>query len=596
MEVLVCLAQNAGAPVSKEKLLQAVWPHTFVTEDVLTRSISELRRVFEDDVREPQIIETIPKRGYRLLPQVTLIQPPTASSAPSSAPAVARPRYSTYAAITAGVLLLLGGITLYSARSRIWPGPSSGRRVILAVLPFEDLNGDHEQEYFSDGLTEEIINRLGRLEPDQLRVIARTSVLGYKAGTRSIADIGRELGADYILEGTVRRESGRVRISAQLISVANQSQVWAATFERDLTGILIVQSEIADGVAEQVKIKFAPQQRVRKASVRPVNAEAYDLYLRGRFHWNRRSNEDVKKCIEYFEEGIVKDPNYALAYAALSEAYDVAAYRDLIPTQDGYRKSEAAALHALQLDDTLGEAHIALAGLYSDFEHWGKAIAEFERGLELDPNSVTGRTWYAEILSDLGRHREAVRETQLALKIDPLSLRANRDAGEKLYYAHRYDEAIAQYKKTLELYPEDFITYHDLFDVYLAKGMYEEAANSLFRCLELGATPGREKDQELLALRTTYRDGGIKDLLRLRAQLLEQKWRMHRWEVICDYARIGENDEAFTRIDKLFNKRLTNGRSVSPRDVTDPCLDNLRSDPRYRELPRRVNVPNDLPL
>jgi TolB-like protein/DNA-binding winged helix-turn-helix (wHTH) protein/Flp pilus assembly protein TadD len=569
MAVLVCLAKAQNAAVPKQQLIEEVWKDTFVTDDVLIRCISELREAFGDDARNPAIIQTIPKQGYRLLK-------------PTLQPVDRRRRWLWTATLIAGAALVAASAIYVWSHRLSRPATNSAPRAMLAVLPFENLTSDPEQEYFTDGLTEELINELGRFHPHQLRVIARTSVMRYKGGSRNVAEIGRELGVDYVLEGSVRRESGRVRISTHLTPVRDQTSIWVGSYDRELGRILELQNEVARSVAQQIKLQLSPQEQARLVNARPVDPEAFDLYLRGRFHFNQRTDDDVKKSIEYFQKATEKDPSYALAYAALSQAYNVATYRALIPGHWGYQQAEAMAQRALQLDNTLGEAHAALAGLCSDSYRWQEAVAEFERALKLDPNSVTARGWYADTLTFLGRYDEAVRQMKLALEIDPFSLSVNRRAGEHLYIAHRYDEAIAQYRKTLDLYPYDSLAYFGLWHSYIEKGLYDDAVDAFIRASELEKDP----PEQVAAYRKAYRDRGIRGVWRLRAEMLTRKG-IRPTSIACSYARLGEKDQAFKYLEKAF------AIHAAPADFLEPCFDNLRSDPRSREIVRRMNLPEN---
>jgi TolB-like protein/DNA-binding winged helix-turn-helix (wHTH) protein/Flp pilus assembly protein TadD len=584
MQVLVYLAEHAGDVMAKERIIQTVWANTFVTDDVLTRAISELRKAFDDDPHEPRFIQTIPKGGYRLIAPVDWVDGRGALRAPAGGPSPPL-RRRWVLAVTGGMVIasvaVLIVFNLAGLRDRLLPRPAppSGK-VRLVVLPFDNLSGDPEQEYFSDGITEEMTAQLARLHPERLAVIGRASAMTYKRLKKTIDEIGKELRVQYVLEGSVRRQGNRVRITAQLIKVGEQTHVWAQSYERDLRDVLALQSEVAQAVAHEVRIKLTPQEQTRLASARPVRPEAYELHIKGRFYLSRRSDEDVKGSIDYFQNAIEKDPTYAPAYAALSQAYIVGAFRALIPGPESYQKAEAAARKALELDDTLGEAHAALGGIRAHLWDWQGALHEFERAIDVDPNSATAHIWYADTLAELGRHDDALRENKRALELDPVSYRANSQAGELLYYAHRYDESIARYREALELYPTHPNLYHGLWHSYREKGMFDDANAGLLKAIELEQT----SPEELAAYQKAYREGGAEGLWRHRLGALKQKGS-RAWAIACYYTLLGEKDQAINSLERVLELRSGSFLTV------DPCYDDLRSDPRFQDLLRRVNFP-----
>src|ERR1700730_8946376 len=323
---------------------------------------------------------------------------------------------------------------------------------MLAVLPFQNWSGDSQQEYFSDGLTEEMITQLGNLEPSRLGVIARTSMMQYKGTKKSARNIGQELGVDYILEGSVRLEGDRVRITAQLIQVKDQTHLWASDFDRNLRDILILQSEVARAIAREIKKRLRPDEQRRLASKPVLDPEAHELYLQGRYFWNKRSRDGFLRAIEYFQQAIARSPNYAQAYAGLADSYILLGPNDILPANQVYPKAKAAASKALEIDDSMAEPHASL-GFVKLLYDWdpGEAELEFRRAIELDWNYPTGHHWYAYDLAAMGRMDEALREIRRALELDPLSIIINADMGQLLFFAHRYDEALVQCQKTIDL-------------------------------------------------------------------------------------------------------------------------------------------------
>jgi tetratricopeptide (TPR) repeat protein len=368
-----------------------------------------------------------------------------------------------------------------------------------------------------------------------------------------------------------------------LIQARLERHLWAQSYERDLAGILALQSEMAQAVANQIKVALTPEERVRLAQARTVNAEAYEAYVKGRFLWNERTDENVRKSVEYLEKAAQKDPTYAMAHAALAQAYTLCAFRGLRPHAEAHLRARAAAQKAIELDNSLGEAHAALAGVQADAGVLEAAAREFRRAIELDPNSITARVWYAELLTEMARHDDALRELRRALEIDPVSYVANSRLGEVLYYARHYDESLTQYRQALELYPSHPNLYWGLWHSYFEKGMYDDAVAALLKAVEFEKTP----PAELAAYEKAYRDGGIRNVLRHRLQVLKRKGA-RPWAIACNYARLGEKDEAVQSLQEGFGLP-----AVRFTIRVDPCLDNVRVDPRFQDLLRRLNLPSN---
>ena len=321
----------------------------------------------------------------------------------------------------------------------------------VAVLPFENLSNDSDNTYFADGIQEEILTRLAKIA--DLKVISRSSTLDYPIKSRNLAQIAKQLGVANILEGSVRRAADRVRVNVQLINAQTNSHLWAETYDRKLTDVFLVETDIAKTIADSLKAKLTHAERQAIALRPTANPEAYELYLKGRFFWNKRTGADLRKAIDYFNQAIAEDPNYALAYAGLADCYDLLCeYSELSP-KESYPKAKAAAIKALELDDTLGEAHTSLAYSLINYDwDWRSAEREYQRAIQLNPNYATAHQWYAECLSMLGRHIEAIAEIKRAQQLDPLSLIINQGVGGKYLYARRYDEAMAQFQRTLDFF------------------------------------------------------------------------------------------------------------------------------------------------
>jgi TolB-like protein/Tfp pilus assembly protein PilF len=422
--------QNAGKLVEKQDLLKQVWRDAFVEEGSLTRTISILRKALEEGAHRREFITTIPTRGYRFAAQVEGLPSVHASSQPS--------------------------------------------RTMLAVLPFENLSGQKSQEYFSDGLTEEMITQLGRLNPDRLGVIARTSAMRYKNSTKTVRQIGQELNVTHIVEGSVRRASGRVRIAAQLIQVSDQTQLWAESYGRNTDDILALQNEVAQAIAHQIQIKLISR-ATESLSASSILPEAYEAYLKGRYLWNRRTLEALQKSVEHFEKAIQIDPAYAPSYAGMADSYLSLQDDGHLPTLEATAKAKQAASEALCRDDMLAEPHISLAHAYFHEFNWPAAEREFKRGLELNPNNAIGHFYFANYLLARGQFQDALAEARYATALDPVSLPVRSNTAMALYYSGQYDQAIEQCLQVLEIDPNFARSYEDLGRVYWEKGMWREA-------------------------------------------------------------------------------------------------------------------------
>jgi TolB-like protein/Tfp pilus assembly protein PilF/predicted Ser/Thr protein kinase len=452
----------------------------------------------------------------------------------------------------------------------------------IAVLPFENLSPDPNTAYFADGIQEEILTRLARIS--DLKVISRSSTLEYQKKPRNLAEIAKQLGVANILEGSVRKAADRVRVNVQLINAQTNSDIWAETYDRKLTDVFTVESEIAKMVANSLKAKLTRSERQAIALRPTANADAYELYLNGRFFWNKRTGPDLRKAIDYFNRAVAKDPNYALAYAALADCYVLLCeYSDLSP-KESYPKAKAAAIKALELDDTLGEAHTSLAYSLMNYDwDWRSAVKEYQRAIQLSPNYATAHQWYAECLAILGRHIESIAEIKRAQQLDPLSLIINQGVAGKYLYARRYDEAMAQFQRTLELYPRFPPTHQRLGWCYAKKGMYGEAIAEMQKAVELSGN----STQTIAALGYAYAAAGRRDAAQGIVAELERRSKqsyVDSYFLATIFAALGEKDEAFA----LLNKACAERSYWMPYLNIDFQLDNLRSDPRFNALVQRV--------
>ena len=496
--------------------------------------------------------------------------------------AAARPVLNWRSVLLVTVVVLTVAAVGFVAYEKSWfrARPPAGN-IILAVLPFENLSLDSGQEYFADGLTEETITQLGELSPDHLGVIARTSVMRYRKTQESVDQIGRELHVYYILEGSVRREADRVRVTAQLIRVNDQTHVWAARYDRNVSGVLSLQGEIAQAIARAVEIKLSPEQKMRLASVQPVNAEAHEAYLRGRYLWSTHTEEGLNRSIEYFQQAIAIDPNYAQAYAGLAASYGVLGV-SYLPAREMFPKARAADTKALEIDPKLAYGYVGL-GAYKLFYEWDWPGAEtaLKRAIELDPNNAEAHELYASYLEAIGQLPEAVKEMRKAHELDPLSLSANVDLGNAYYYAREFDQAIEQYRRTLEISPESGV-YQHLGLAYVQKHRYGEA----IAALEKGITVSGGSTAAIARLGYALGMAGKrKEALQQLDQLnhLGKKRYAFPEDVALVYISLGDKDHAFEQLQKAVDDH-----SWVIFLKADPAYETLRNDLRFDQLMRRI--------
>src|SRR3989442_41984 len=489
--ILSILLENPGEVITREEMRQRLWSSdTFVDfEHSLNSAIKKLRAALGDTHENSRYIETVPRMGYRFIAPVEGIPTDGRSASETSVivGAAARAeeshhrRWPLLLGIPAVLITVIAGYFAWS-RVRVRPQPPGGR-LMLAVLPFENLTGDSGQDYFSDGLTEEMIAQLGHLDPEHLGVIARTSVMHYKHGQEQLGQIGRELAVQYVLEGSVRRDSGKVRITAQLNQMKEQTPVWSRQYDRELGGLLALQGEIAQEIADEIQpILGSDHKRItadRKSTASPSSYEAYDLYLKGRYFWNKRTKDGFQQAAEYFQQAVAKDPNYARAYAGLADTFGLMSTWLLVPQNEFMPKARDAALKALRIDASIAEAHASLALVAEHYDYdWQTAEKEFKQAIQLDPGYGTAHQWYAECLSFQGRFDEALAESERARQLDPLSVIIARDHGTILYFSRQYDRAIEQFRAVRQMDP-DFPRSGGFIEAYVQREQFADALAEL---------------------------------------------------------------------------------------------------------------------
>lgn len=549
MELLCLLAERHGQLVTREQIIQRIWGNDVFldTDNSINTAIRKIRQALSDNPEKPQFIQTVSGKGYRFAAPIT---------------------YSPAGALRANTILR-----------------GDSQRVMLAVLPFENLSQDVAQEYFSDGLTEETITHLGQLSPDRLGVIARTSSMAYKRTTKAVSEIGHELDVDYVLEGTVRRENDTVRITAQLIRVTDQIHLWAHSYERKLVTVLGVQNELGSAIAEQVELRLAPQQREQFAVVREEDPAAHDAYLRGRHHWAKRTYEEIGKAIEYFGKAVERNPKYARAYAGLADCYIILPITSDMRSEECFPKASAAVARALELDPVLAEAH-ASRGTIRFWFNWDWAGAEeaYQKALELNGNYAVALLYRAHCFSNTGKHHEALVEIQKALRLDPLSPIMNTLYAEFLYHARCYDEALTQFHSALELNPDFWVARVNLAKVYEQTGQYDQAISELEKARVLS---GQNTETISLLGYVLAVSGEKEQARRCLSELLGM--RKHKYVPPYNIAllHLGLHDKsaACESLAQAYQER-----DVHMTFLLDPKWDQLRGDPRFHKLSRQIGL------
>ncbi len=517
------------------------------------------------------------------------------SAAPTAmtAPAPVRRAHSPVrrAVLVSGITLfvivaLVAALNVRGWRNRLLNLASTPRIESLAVLPLANFSRDPDQDYFADGMTEALITNLSRVS--SLRVISRTSVMQYKGAKKPLPEIAKELQVDAVVEGSVERSGNRVRISAQLIHAATDAHLWADSYDRELRDVLALQSEVAQAIASEVRAKVTAEERVRLASTHPVNPEAYEAYLRGRFYQNKRTESALRKSVEYFQQAIQKDPSYALAHAGLADSYTLLGQLlyAVLPPSETMPKSKAAALWALQIDNTLGEARTSLAYIELIYDwDWVKSQEDFKRAIEFNPNYAQAHHWYALYLAVMGRQLESIAEMKRAQKLDPLSSIVNTSVGWMLYYSRRYDEAIGQFRKVLELDPDFFVTHWELGLAYEQKGMYEEARSEFERARTLSP----DNTVILASLGYVYAVSGRRTEA---LEILNELTKLSKQRFVSPYVigelhvGLGANDQALKWFEEAYHQRDNWLIFLK----VDPRLDAIRSSARFQALLSRLGL------
>ena len=550
LQVLATLLKRAGDLVTREELRAEIWTaDTFVDFDhSLHNAIARIREALGDSADAPRFIETLPRRGYRFIERVN------------------------------GVHAMSTGAT------RETPGHDPQAIQSLAVLPLDDHSGEPGHEYFADGMTEALITSIAKIKA--LRVISRTSAMQFKGARKSLPQIAQELNVDAVIEGSVLRSGDRIRIAAQLIHARTDQHLWAESYERDFRDILSVQSEIARQVANEVRIILSPEESASLGSARRVNPEAHELYLQARYYWNKRTEQSVRKALSFFQRAIDHDPTYAQGYAGLADTYNILGYYNALAPAEAYPKGKAAALKALELDESLAEPHAALGVVRRDFEwDWAGAHAEFRRAIELNPGYVEAYHWRSTLMSMRGQHEEALVEKKKTLAMDPLSVVIRTDLARMFYFHREYERSIEQYRAALDMDPNFSSAYLWLAQPYQQTGKFEEA----IAALQAGCGLSGDSAYAMARLGLGYALAGKGEearaiLSRLKESSSQKYVSPHDIAII--HAGLDETDDAITWLEKALEERSVGLGYLN----VEPQWDALRSDQRFQELLMRVGL------
>ena len=589
-QLLAMLLDKPGELVTRDELHGKLWPQTIVDFDHgLNKAISKIREALGDSAENPRFIETVARRGYRFLADVAVVdgeQAGTVAGHPvASADAGTAPGWSSRAlgrGLFAALVLVLAGslaLTLYPWR-RSLPTIRS-----LAVLPLKNLSGDPSQDYFADGMTDELITHLGQI--NTLRVISRTSAMTYKGGHKSLAEIARELNVEAVVEGSVLRSGERVRIIAQLIQVPADTHIWAESYEGDIRDTLALQNRVARSIAEQIRGTLKPQEQAALGKSKKISPESYEAYLKGRFFWNKRTGDGLKRAIDYFNRAIETDPAYAEAYSGLADAYALSGdweYGVLAP-QVAFREAKAAATKALALDDNLGEAHTSLAFALDLYGwDWKTAETEYKLAIKLNPSYATAHQWYASHLMVMGQNGEAISELRKAKSLDPLSLIISADLADVLCVAHLYDDSVQESKNALEIDPSFAVGHYVLGQAFEQKHMYNEAIAEFQRAIVISGHSAAFDS----GLAHAYAVSGRKEEATKIAMDLESLSSLNpsaEAHIALIYVGLGDMDQAMSWLNKAYDARF------NPSILSRPFFDPVRSDPRFKDLLIRIGLP-----
>jgi len=585
-EALKYLVEHTGRLISKEELIGVLWPDSLVTPGSLVQCLRDVRLALGDE--EQEYIKTVPRRGYIFNAEVRAapVEGHSRSGEQCSVPTVGSAQRVNLSKKAWAFLLL--PIILTVALFYFLPTRSSKSLTAepaiktIAVLPFKPLSADERDEYFGLGMADALITRLGNLR--QIIVRPTTSIRKYAEQEKDPLVAGREQRVDAVLEGSIQRSGDKVRVTMRLLNVQDGAALWSYKCEEYCTDVFAVQDTISEKVALALALKLTGEERARLTERYTNNTEAFQAYLLGRYFWNKRTEESMKKGVEYFEQAREQDPRFALAYVGLADSYNVLGFYAYLAPQEAFPRAKAAATEALKLNDRLAEAYnsLAYASLYYDWD-WAAAERDFKRALDLNPNYAVAHQWYGNYLTAMGRWEEALAEFKRARELDPLSLVINAVPAWTCFYARQYDRAIDQCHKTFEL-DQNFVLAHVwLAQAYERKGLRAQAIAELQEALKLA--PGAP--EVIAALAHAYAASGSKDKARQllgELQTLTRQRYVSPYHIALAYVGLGEYEQAFTWLEKSFKDR----QNILVFIKHDPRLDELRADARFQYLLRRI--------
>lgn len=595
MELLILLIRRNGELVSREEIIEELWgKDVFVdTDQGINTAIRKIRQALHDDPEEPHFVQTVVGRGYRFLPAIREeaagAEPgPPSEAAPAAAISSPRPGSRARRAWMVVALLLAAGLAalgVRAVRGRLFSRAAPPIRS-LAVLPLENFSADPAQEYFADGLTDELTTQLAK--QGSLRVISRGSAMHYKGSKKTIPEIARELKVEAVVEGSVSREGNTVRVRAQLIYAPTDQHLWAESFTREMRDLLALQEDVASAIARQVQAKLVPERVRAGVRPRPVEPAVIEAYLRGRAAWNRRNEAGLREAVELFQQAVALDPSYAPAYSGLADSYTTLGYFGYLWPRESFPPARTAAQKALELDPTLAEPHASLAYIrfYYDWDSKG-AEQEFQRALVLNPNYTTAHHWYSVYLTAMGRPAEAMAEIQKAQNLDPLSPAIQTDIGFQLYYSRQYDEAIRHLTSTLEMNPNLPLAHLWLGRSYQEKGRYAEALAEFAQAEKVMRNWPVTIAARGMALGLAGKNQEARKVLTELRELAKKRY-VTAYGVALVYAGLGGKDQAFVWLQRGVKERT----HWLVWTKLDPRWKGLRDDSRFEELLRRVGLPH----